>query len=75
MFLAIVLATWLRGRRIPPPRFEFAVPIQPAATLGIWDRFGLWTMVAVVLVVLAYAYPLLTLLAHPRYGSPAFKPF
>ena len=29
----------------------------------------------ILLVAAAYAYPLLTLLAHPRYGSPGFKPF
>jgi len=26
-------------------------------------------------VVAAYAYPLMQLLSHPRFGSPAFKPF
>jgi cytochrome c oxidase subunit 1 len=74
-FLTVVVATWLAGRRIEPPAFEFAVPLELVTTTGVWDRFGLWTMVAVVLVAIAYVYPLVTLLTHPRYGSPSFKPF
>jgi cytochrome c oxidase subunit 1 len=74
-FVTVVAATWTTGKRIQPPAFEFAVPLQPARTLGVWDRFGLWTALAVVLVIAAYAYPLAQLLAHPRYGSPGFQPF
>jgi cytochrome c oxidase subunit 1 len=74
-FVAVVAATWLAGRRIEPPAFEFAVALQPETTSGLWDRFGLWTAVAVVLVVVAYAYPLIQLLSHQRYGSPGFQPF
>jgi hypothetical protein len=43
--------------------------------MGIWDRFGLWTVVAIVMVALAYAYPLLTLLGMERFGSPPQQPF
>ena len=74
-FVTVVVGTWIAGKRIQPPAFEFAVPLVPPATAGIWDRFGLWTIVAVLLVAAAYAYPLIQLLAHPRFGSPAFKPF
>ena len=74
-FVAVVLATWVAGKRIQPPAFEFAVPLVAETTPGVWDRFGLWTIVAILLVAAAYAYPLITLLAHPRFGSPAFKPF
>jgi cytochrome c oxidase subunit I len=74
-FVTVVLATWVAGKRIQPPAFEFAVPLVPATTMGVWDRFGLWTIVAILLVAAAYAYPLIQLLAHPRFGSPAFKPF
>ena len=74
-FVAVVLATWIGGKRIPAPPFEFAVPLQRPSAVGIWDRFGLWTIVAILLVAAAYAYPLMQLLAHPRFGSPAFKPF
>jgi len=74
-FSIVVLATWTSGRRIDPPAFELAVALKPATSLGIWDRFGLWTIVAIVLVALAYAYPLITLLMHPRFGSPPYQPF
>ena len=55
--------------------FEFAVPLHPVTARGVWDRYGLWTVVAIVLVLLAYAYPLIALLRHPRFGSPPFQPF
>lgn len=74
-FVTVVLATWISGRRIQAPAFEFAVPLRPATAIGIWDRFGLWTALAVLLIAAAYAYPLIQLLMHPRYGSPAFQPF
>jgi cytochrome c oxidase subunit 1 len=74
-FVAVVLATWLGGKRITPPAFEFAVALEPPTEKGLWDRFGLWTIVAIVLVILAYAYPLITLLMTPRFGSPPFQPF
>ena len=73
-YVVVVAATWLTGRRIEAPAIEFAQPIRPAAA-GIWDRLGMWTAVAVVLVIIAYAYPLYQLISHPRFGSPAFKPF
>jgi len=74
-FVVVVAATWIGGKRIPAPAFEFAVPLRPPTAPGVWDRFGLWTVLAVLLVAVAYGYPLLHLLAHTRYGSPAFQPF
>jgi cytochrome c oxidase subunit 1 len=74
-FVTVVVATWTAGRRIEAPAFEFAQPLQPVIGQGVWDRLGLWTVVAVVMVILAYGYPLITLLMHPRFGSPGFKPF
>lgn len=73
-FVTVVLATWVAGQKTQAPAFEFAVPLRPAV-FGIWDRFGLWTVVAVVLVAVAYAYPLIHLLMHPRYPSPPYQPF
>jgi cytochrome c oxidase subunit I len=75
VFVTVVFATWVAGQRIQAPAFEFAVPLVRPTTLGLWDRLGLWTIVAIVLVAVAYGYPLMQLLAHPRFGSPAFKPF
>jgi cytochrome c oxidase subunit 1 len=73
-FVIVVIATWTSGKRIDPPPFEFAVPLQPVATT-VWDRYGMWTIIAILLIAAAYAYPLAQLLAHPRFGSPGFKPY
>jgi cytochrome c oxidase subunit 1 len=74
-FVVVVAGTWIGRRTADPAGFEFAQALHPPTATGVWDRFGLWTILAVILVVAAYAYPLWTLLAHPRYGSPGFKPF
>jgi cytochrome c oxidase subunit 1 len=74
-FVTVVAATWLAGRRIQAPSFEFAIPLRPVTTIGVWDRLGAWTALAIVLLALAYVYPLYTLLTHTRYGSPPFQPF
>jgi cytochrome c oxidase subunit 1 len=74
-YVAVVVATWLAGRRTEEQAFEFAVPLRPVTTVGLWDRFGMWTVAAVVLVAMAYAYPILHLLSHPRFGSKPFQPF
>jgi cytochrome c oxidase subunit 1 len=75
LFVAVVLITWTTGRRVEPPAFEFAMPLRPVGGPGLWDRFGMWTVVAVILVILAYAYPLITLIGRTRYGSPPYQPF
>lgn len=74
-FVIVVFSTWLGGRRIAAPAFEFAVPLIQPTTLTVWDRFGLWTALAILLIAAAYGYPLIQLLAHQRFGSPGFKPF
>ncbi len=74
-FVFVVAATVLAGRRSEAPAFEFARPLEPVGDRGIWDRFGLWTVVAAVLVVIAYGYPLFHLLSQQRFGSPGFSPF
>jgi cytochrome c oxidase subunit 1 len=73
-FVTVATATWLFGKKIQAPAFEFAVPLR-APVVSIWDRFGLWTAVAALLVAAAYAYPIIHLLAHHRYGSPPYQPF
>ena len=73
-YIIVVAATWLSGVKIQAPAFEFAEPLR-APVSSIWDRYGLWTLVATALVIAAYAYPILHLLSHHRYGSPPFQPF
>jgi len=75
-FVMVVLGTWLAGKRREPEPIEWAEPLHPVVAKAGWlDRYGLWTAVAVALVLLAYAYPLLTHLQMTRFGSPGFKPF
>jgi cytochrome c oxidase subunit 1 len=73
-YLIVTVGTWLSGKKIEAPAFEFATSLRPPVA-SIWDRFGLWTSVAVVIILAAYAYPILHLLAHHRYGSPPYQPF
>lgn len=54
---------------------EYSEPLEAAPSYSVWDRFGLWTIVAVVLVILAYAYPLFDLIRLERFGSPGMSPF
>lgn len=78
-YVVVVVATWLGGRKAEAPaaapEFRFARPLEPVTETGIWDRVGLWTVVAVVLIVIAYAYPIAHLLSMERFGSPGFVPF
>ncbi len=74
-FVAVVVATWTSGRKVEGPAFEFAVALEPVNTPGVWDRLGMWAVVGIVLIILAYGYPLVTLIMTPRFGSPPFQPF
>jgi cytochrome c oxidase subunit 1 len=74
-FLLVTAGTWLGGRKSEPKPIDFARPLEPVEGTGIWDRLGMWTVVAVVLIVIAYAYPLVSLLSQERFGSPGFTPY
>jgi cytochrome c oxidase subunit 1 len=77
-FVLVMLGTLLAGRRKEQPAIIWAEPLaEPAGGFrnGLWDRLGLWFVVAVVLVLIAYAIPLWDMLSMTRYGSPGFKPF
>jgi len=52
---------------------ESLVPPTPGPS--IWDRFGLWAAIAVVLIILAYAQPLYHLHTLARFPSRGFSPF
>ena len=75
-FILVMLGTGLAGKRGTPPAIEWAEPLEPVSPrAGLLDRYGLWTVVAVVLVLVAYAYPLWSHLQMQTYGSPGFSPF
>ena len=73
-FVVVTVASWVGARQPNALPFEFARPLRPPV-YSLWDRFGVWTTLAVVLVILAYGYPLVHLILHPRYGSPPYQPF
>jgi cytochrome c oxidase subunit I len=73
-YVVVSAATWLAGVKVQAPAFEFSTSLRPPV-VSIWDRFGLWTVIAVVIILCAYAYPIIHLLSHHRYGSPPYQPF
>jgi cytochrome c oxidase subunit 1 len=75
LYIVVTLATCLAGRKVEAEGFEFALPLHPVTKTGIWDRVGMWAVVAIVLIGLAYAYPLLHLLSMERFGSVGITPF
>ena len=75
-FILVMLGTGLAGKRRDAEPIEWAEPLEPTSPKAtLFDRYGLWTAVAVVLVLIAYAYPLWSHLQMQRYGSPGFTPF
>jgi len=75
-FLLVMLGTGLAGKKTTPPPIEWAEPLEATSPrVGLLDRYGLWTVVAVVLVLVAYAVPLWQHLHMQTYGSPGFTPF
>lgn len=78
-FVLVMVGTLLAGKRKPVEQIEWAEPLGGRPEGGyrsmIWDRLGLWLVIAVILVLIAYAYPLYELFQLERFGSPGFKPF
>jgi cytochrome c oxidase subunit 1 len=75
-FLAVMIATATGPRRGEPAPILYSEAIEPPEPgPPVWDRFGVWTAVAVLLVLAAYAYPLYELITLERFGSPGFRVF
>src|SRR6266705_2457197 len=75
-FMLVMLGTGLAGKQRAPEPIEWAEPLEPVSPrAGVLDRYGLWTLVAIVLVLIAYAVPLWQHLQMQTYGSPGFSPF
>ena len=75
-FMLVMIGTALAGRRRMPEPILWAEPLHgPATRRTVFERYGLWAAVAVLLVIIAYAYPLWTHLRMARFGSPGFSPF
>jgi len=75
-FLLVMVGTVLAGRPTTDTTLAFAEPLEGQPTKRIlFDRLGLWVLAAIVLVLIAYAYPLADHLRMQTYGSPGFRPF
>ncbi len=75
-FLLVMLGTVAAGRKTDVTTIEFAEPLEGIPTKRtVFDRFPIWVAIAVVLVIIAYVYPLAHHLGMTRYGSPGFTPF
>ncbi len=78
LFVLVMAATFAAKVTKPVEPISWAEPLhvpEGGQKVMIWDRLGLWFIIAVVLVVLAYAMPLYDILTLERFGSPGFKPF
>jgi cytochrome c oxidase subunit I len=75
-FMLVMVFTVFMGRRAEQPAIEFAEPLRgPATSLTVFDRLPWWLLAAAVLVLVAYAYPLIHHLGMTRFGSPVIVPF
>ncbi len=75
-FIAVMLGTGLAGKRVAPEPIEFAEPLEdPGDKASVLDKLWIWVVIAVVLVVAAYAYPIAEHLSIERFGSRGFSPF
>jgi cytochrome c oxidase subunit 1 len=74
-FVMVMVGTALAGRRYPQEPIAFAEPIEDDRPPRLLDRLGLWTLVAIALIVAAYAMPIYHLLTMPGPGSPPQTPF
>src|SRR4030095_5941190 len=68
-FVLVMIATVFAGKRVEPAPVGGSEPLGEPGRPGIWDRLGLWFVIAVVLVIIAYAIPLSNILQMTRYGS------
>jgi cytochrome c oxidase subunit 1 len=73
LFFVLVMLFTVLGKREPQPAVEFAEPLEePGPRATVLDRFGWWTALAAVLILIAYAYPIVSHLGMGAPGSPPF---
>ena len=76
LYLLVVVGTLIWGKKMEtPPPIEYAEALEPSESRTLWDRVGLWSVVAIVLIAVAYFWPIVSLLRMERFGSPPFTPF
>ncbi|UCC47407.1 MAG: cbb3-type cytochrome c oxidase subunit I [Gemmatimonadota bacterium] len=75
-FVAVMFGTGFAGKKAQPQPIEFAEPLEtPNNKAQILDKFWIWVLIAVVLIMAAYAWPIGEHLATPRFGSRGYSPF
>ena len=75
-YVAVVVATARSRRHVKAPLIAYAEPLEPiGAPATVWDRFGLWAGLAVLLVIVAYGWPIFQILTLDRYGAPGIRVF
>jgi cytochrome c oxidase subunit 1 len=75
-FIAVMLATAFSRRRGGQDPIEFAEPLEePGDKALILDKLWIWVVIAVVLVIAAYAWPIIQHLGMERFGAPGFRVF
>ncbi|MSO49230.1 MAG: hypothetical protein EXQ49_04910 [Acidobacteria bacterium] len=75
LFLAAIGITAVTQAVQPPSHIETINPATLAGHPEFGDPQVKTTIVGIIFVILAYAYPLATLIMTPRFGSPPFQPF
>ena len=72
-FVLVLIVSALGNGPRAERNFEYAEAVEASKNRTIWDHLGLWTLVAVILVILAYGGPILDLLRLERFGSSGFR--
>ena len=75
-YLAVIVGTMLVSPRGDIGTIDYAESlIPPTPGPSLWDQFGLWTVVAAVLILIVYVPPLYHLHTMPGFLSPGYSPF
>ena len=75
-YIAVMFGTGLAGKKVEPEAIEFSEALEgPNDKAPILDNLKIWVVIAVVLVIAAYGWPIAEHLMTPRFGSPGFSPF
>lgn len=74
-FLLVVFGTLFFGKPIEPPPIEYSEALEGEPRPSILENYVLWFGLALVLVAIAYGYPLWQLVRMPGFGSPGYRVF
>ncbi|MFI5206632.1 MAG: b(o/a)3-type cytochrome-c oxidase subunit 1 [Gemmatimonadales bacterium] len=75
-FALVMLFTVTAGKKVEQGPIAFAEPLEPPSPkAALFDRLGLWTIVAIILIIAAYGYPIWMQVRMPTFGSAGFTPY